>query len=82
MGSQPGAGQALQSGRRLLRLAIYSVLEASPGLVFGAAEPLLDNVSFALFVMPVSVTSSVPGRQQITAKKRSLFQSSHFCAVG
>ena len=48
--SQPGAGQPLQTGRRFLRLAIYSVLETFLGLVFGAAEPLLDNVSFALFV--------------------------------
>lgn len=48
--SQPGAAQPLHTGRSFWRLAIYSVLETLLGLVFGAAEPLLDNVWFALFV--------------------------------
>ena len=46
---QPGGGQPLQTGR-IWRLAIHSVLNTFLGLVFGAAEPLLDNVSLALFV--------------------------------
>lgn len=48
--SQPGAGQPLQTCRSILSLAIYCVLEIFLGSESGTAEPLLDHISFVLFV--------------------------------
>lgn len=80
--SQPGADPPLQTCRRILRLPIYSVLETFLGLESGTAEPLLDNISFAPFWPPVSLTSTMSGGQHSTIKKSLCFGAVIFVPQG